>query len=338
MPDASVIPETFPAVFVAEPDGTPARLSEARSDDLGEGDVIIEVAYSSLNYKDGLALTGTAPIVRTFPMIGGIDLAGSVVASESENVHVGDEIVVTGWGLGEQHPGGYSQFARVPGMWCQRLPSSMSMRTSVALGTAGITAMLSFMALERNRSQADDLGGLPLLITGASGGVGSLAVLFGARLGYRVVASTGRVSESEYLHSLGADEIVDRRELSEMAPAALGKIRFGAGIDSIGSTTLANLVSVIRPGGTVAACGLAGGADLDLTVHPFILRGVTLAGINSVRPHEGDRAQAWRRLSELVTDADLDAITRDIALGQVIEFAPTILRGEVRGRIVVVVR
>jgi acrylyl-CoA reductase (NADPH) len=338
MPDSSVIPASFPAVFVAEPDGTPSRLVEATSADLGDGDVVIEVAYSSLNYKDGLALTGTAPVVRRFPMIGGIDLAGRVVASESDRVHVGDEVVVTGWGLGEEHPGGYSLYARVPGIWCERLPASMSMHAAVIIGTAGITAMLSIMALERNRSGVADLEDLPLLVTGASGGVGSLAVLLCARLGYRVAASTGRVNESEFLHSLGASEVVDRRELSEMEPSALGKVRFGAGIDSVGGTTLSNLIRVTRPGGTVTSCGNAGGADLDLTVYPFILRGVTLAGVNSVRPLANDRPEAWRRISAIVSDSDFEAIARDIPLSQVIEVAPTILRGDVRGRIAVVVR
>jgi acrylyl-CoA reductase (NADPH) len=336
--DLSGVPEHFRALFVAEPDGSPARITTATTADLGEGDVIIEVAYSALNYKDGLALTSGAPVVRTFPMIGGIDLVGKVIATTSERVRVGDEVVVTGWGLGEDHPGGYAEYARVPAAWCEPIPSSISPKNAVALGTAGVTAMLCFMALERNRSTPHDLGELPLIVTGASGGVGSIAVLLGARLGYRVVASTGRLSETEFLRGLGADEVIDRTELSEVSTSALGKVRFGAGIDGVGGTTLVNLVRVTRANGTVCAYGLAGGAQLSLSVHPFILRGVMLAGINSVRPQANDRSVAWQRISELIHDDDLDAVISETTLDGVIACAPEILSGKVRGRIVVSIR
>lgn len=336
--DMSLVPQSFRAVFVAEPDGSSARLTEATPDDLGEGDVLVEVEYSSLNYKDGLALTGSAPVVRSFPMIGGVDLTGRVLQSAHEHVRVGDVVSVTGCGLGEDHPGGYSTYARVPGGWCVTIPTSLSTESAAAIGTAGITAMLSLMSLERNRSCPEDLGELPLLVTGASGGVGSLAVLLGARLGYRVIASTGRLQEREYLLSLGASEVIDRNEFAEVGKGALAKVRFGAAIDSVGGVTLANILRSTRPGGTVAACGLAGGAELELTVHPFILRGVTLAGINSVRPHIGDRELAWQKIAEIVSNEDLLAIGSVIDLDAVIEVAPSILRGEIRGRTVVRVR
>lgn len=334
----AIVPATFPAVFVAEPDGTPAALRDATEADLGDGDVVIDVAYSSLNYKDGLAITGTAPVVRTFPMIGGVDLVGSVLSSSDDLVRVGDEVVVTGCGLGETHPGGYARYARVPADWCTQIPDTLSMHTAVAIGTAGLTAMLAFMALERNRSTPSDCGELPLLVTGASGGVGSLAVLFGSRLGYRVAASTGRTHERDYLGSLGAHDVIDRREISDLPPSALGKVRFGAGIDSVGGVTLANLIRMTRPDGAVAACGLAAGAELELTVHPFILRGVTLAGINSVRPHDGDRAEAWRRIAALISDEEVGQVARDARLDEVIALAPAILNGAIRGRTVVDVR
>jgi len=336
--DMSLVPERFRAVLVAQPQVSPARLIDATGGDLGEGDVLIKVDYSSLNYKDGLALTGTAPVVRSFPMIGGIDLAGRVIASADDRLHPGAEVVVTGGGLGEVHPGGFSTYARVPGDWCVGIPASLSTRSAAALGTAGLTAMLSLMALERNRSCPDDLGDLPLLVTGASGGVGSLAVLLGARSGYRVIASTGRLQEREFLVALGASEVIDRGEVGEIASTALAKVRFGAAIDSVGGSTLANILRSTRPGGTVAACGLAGGSDLELTVHPFILRGVTLAGINSVHPYPGDRESAWRRIAEIIRDDDLSSIVSVIALDEVIEAAPRILRGEIRGRTVVRVR
>lgn len=338
MEDLTSPPTRFRALFVAEPDGTPAKLREASSDDLGDGDVLIEVVYSSLNYKDGLAMTGTAPVVRTFPMIGGIDLAGTVIASEHLSVAIGDAVAVTGCGLGEEHPGGYSQYVRVPGDWCVRLPDSISPFEASVIGTAGVTAMLSFMALERNRSGPENLDGLPLVVTGASGGVGSLSILLGARLGYRVVASTGRLEERDFLARLGAGEVIDREEISGAAPVALGKVRWGAAIDSVGGSTLANLIRMTRSGGTVAACGLAGGVDLELTVHPFILRGVTLVGINSVRPYLGDRQEAWRRIAALVEGIDLSSIATTVRLEEVIDLAPKILLGQVRGRTVVNLR
>lgn len=336
--DMSMIEQGFRAVFVAEPNGTRARLTEVTPDDLGEGDVLVEVEYSSLNYKDGLALTGSAPVVRNFPMIGGVDLTGRVLQSAHPRIRVGDVVAVTGCGLGEDHPGGYSTYARVSGDWCVILPLSLSTESAAVIGTAGITAMLALMTLERNRSRPDDLGDFPLVVTGASGGVGSMAVLLGARLGYRVIASTGRLRERDYLMSLGASDVIDRNGVSDVGKGVLAKVRFGAAIDSVGGVTLANILRSTRPGGTVAACGLAGGSELELTVHPFILRGVTLAGINSVRPYAGDRETAWKKIAEIITNEDLLAIGSAVDLDAVIDIAPSILRGEIRGRTSVKVR
>lgn len=331
------IPSSFPAVFVAEPHGTPASLRAAGEADLGTGDVVVEVCCSSLNYKDGLAISGTAPIARSHPMIGGVDLAGRVVASDHDGIAPGARVAVVGSGLSEEHPGGYAAYARVPGEWCLPIPDGRSFRDAMAIGTAGMTAMLSYGALARNLTGPDDVGDAPVVVTGASGGVGSFSVLVGSRLGYHVVASTGRTHEAPYLGSLGAAEVIDRSELAEMAAGALARARYAGGVDTVGGTTLANLVRSIVPGGTVAACGLAQSADLPLTVYPFILRGVTLAGVNSVKPRVAERDAAWSRLFEVVTEDDVDAIATTTALDDIVEVAPTILSGAVRGRVVVVV-
>ncbi len=327
----------FPALVAAAP-GVPARLVAIEERELGEGDVTIAVRWSSLNYKDALALRAAAPVVRRFPMVCGIDLAGEVVSSDHEGIVPGDEVVVTGCGLGEEHPGGFAAYARVPGQWCVPLPPGLDTRQAMALGTAGLTAMLAVLLLERNGSTPDALGGLPLLVTGAAGGVGSIAVALGARLGYRVVASTGRPEEAPYLEWLGASEVLDRRELSEGTSRALERVRFGAVIDVVGGATLARALAATRPFGTVAACGLAGGAELSTTIHPFILRGIVLAGVNSVHPASSDRAAAWHRLAATIPGELLQGITASIGLDEASDLASRLLDGRVRGRIVVAPR
>lgn len=327
----------FRALLAAEPDGTPARFVERTEADLEDGDVTIEVAWSSLNYKDALAITGSAPVVRKFPLVCGIDLAGRVVASASSSVPTGSHVVVTGCGLGEDRDGGYSGMARVPGAWCVVLGSADEARRAVAIGTAGLTAMLCVLALERNGlldgASAEDR--LPVLVTGAAGGVGSFAVAILAGLGLRVVASTGRPEEASYLHDLGAAEILDRQDLLAGKSRPLDKERYAGAVDVVGGATLARVLSQIRHGGAVAACGLAGGADLATTVHPFILRGVTLAGVNAVWPAPPVRIEAWRRLGEDVPAGLIEEIANVVALDDVRTWAPELLAGRVRGRLVV---
>jgi acrylyl-CoA reductase (NADPH) len=333
--DAPTQPPQFRALYVPEPEGGSAEIREIGLTDLDEGEVIIRVRYSSLNYKDALAISGGAPIVRRFPMIGGIDLAGEIVESADTALHPGDTVVVTGCGMGETHHGGYAEVARVPARWCEPIPEGLTVRTAMILGTAGVTAMLSLLALERNRSAPHDLKELPLVVTGASGGVGSLAIMLAARLGYRVVASTGRPEEESYLRGIGADEVIDRNELSLASPGVLGRVRFGAGLDGVGGTTLVNLIRSVRPEGTIAAYGLASSADLSLTVHPFILRGVTLAGINSVHLTMEDRHLVWQRLAELCSGEILEPIAKTTDLEGLLALSPAILAGGVRGRVVV---
>jgi acrylyl-CoA reductase (NADPH) len=330
-------PVTFPALYVTEA-GTPAKLVELGLGDLDPGEVTIAVEWSSLNYKDVLAVTGTAPVVRRFPMICGIDLAGKVTASTDPRLAVGSDVLVTGDGLGTEHSGGYAPLARVPSSWCVPTPDGLDGRRAMALGTAGLTAMLAFLSLETAGSGPDELDGLPLLVTGAAGGVGTLSVLIGSRLGYDVVASTGRPDEAEYLRRLGAAEVVDRSELSDAPHRPLAHPRFGAAVDVVGGTTLANVIASTRPLGAVAATGLVGGAELVMTVHPFILRGVTLAGINSQSLPMTLRQAAWERLATVVPHTLLDAVTEEINLGGVLDIAPAMLAGRVRGRVVVTPR
>jgi acrylyl-CoA reductase (NADPH) len=325
----------FDALSVAET-GQPAHFVRLHEEDLDPGDVVIAVAYSSLNYKDGLAVTGVRGVIRRFPMIPGIDLAGRVVRSDHTGFAVGDEVLVTGWGLGEDHSGGFAELARVPGEWCQRLPAGLGAKEAMALGTAGLTAMLSLLALEHNGSGPEDLGDLPLVVTGASGGVGSLAVLLAARRGYRVIASTGRVAaETTFLTSLGASEVIHRSELATPPSRPLETARFGAALDAVGGSTLAHLISAIRHDGTVTACGHVGGADLATSVLPFILRGVTLAGINSARLPVELRARAWACLANEVSPELLAPLFVLEPLSRVLELAPAILSGAIRGRVVV---
>jgi len=323
---------TFKAMVIDKGDaGQTVGLADFDEKDLMDGDVTVRVEWSTVNYKDGLAITGKAPVVRRFPMIAGIDFAGTVESSSHPAWKAGDKVILNGWGLGETHLGAYAQKARVKGDWLVRLPATMSARDAMAIGTAGYTAMLAVMALER-------FGVTPargsIVVTGAAGGVGSVAVALLAKLGYAVTASTGRPDEAAYLKGLGAAEVIDRKELAG-PPRALGKERWAGGIDSVGSTTLANVLSMTRYAGTVAACGLAGGMDLPTTVAPFILRGVWLAGIDSVMCALELRQQAWNRLETDLQKAKIEAITSEIGLPEVVEAAKRIVEGRVRGRIVV---
>lgn len=298
---------------------------------LPAGDVTVAVEWSSLNYKDGLALTGAAPVVRRFPLIPGIDLAGTVLESQHPDWRPGDKVVLNGWGVGETHSGGLAERARVQGDWLVPLPSGLSPRDAMAIGTAGYTAMLCVMALEKHGVAPGDGD---ILVTGANGGVGSVAIALLAKLGYRVVAATGRLNEADYLQSLGAAEVIDRAELA--APGRpLGKERWAGVIDTVGSHTLANACATTRYGGAVAACGLAGGMDFPSTVMPFILRGVTLYGIDSVMAPRPLRQQAWARLAEDLDLTRLHLITREVPLSQVVTLGDAFLAGQVRGRILV---
>lgn len=303
-------------------------LDEAR---LPEGDVLVRVSHSTLNYKDALAITGKGPVVRQFPMVPGIDLAGVVEDSSHPDFRVGDAVLLNGWGVGESHWGGLAQLARLRGDWLIPLPAGFSAAEAMAVGTAGYTAMLSVLALERH-GVTPDRG--EVLVTGASGGVGSFAVALLARLGYRVVASTGRAEEADYLKTLGAAEIVERASLSEPG-RPLGRERWAGAIDSVGSHTLANVCAGTRYGGCVAACGLAQGMEFPATVAPFILRGVTLAGIDSVMRPRADRLEAWSRLARDLDKTLLAPITREIGLEEAIAVASELLAGRVRGRVVV---
>ena len=326
---------TFEAVVIEKVDaGQTVRLTDFDDKDLMDGDVTVAVEYSTINYKDGLAITGKSPVVRRFPMIAGVDFAGTVEQSSHPAWKPGDQVVLNGWGLGETHLGAYAHKARVKGDWLVRLPASMSARAAMAIGTAGYTAMLSVLALERGGITP---GRGSIIVTGAAGGVGSVAIALLSKLGYHVVASTGRSSEADYLKRLGAAEIIERKELAG-TPRALGKERWAGAIDAVGSTTLANVLSMTRYGGVVTACGLAGGMDLPTSVAPFILRGVSLVGIDSVMCPLAPRQEAWRRLETDLDRGKIESMISEISLADVIEAAPRILAGEVRGRIVVKIR
>ncbi|EQM67964.1 alcohol dehydrogenase [Aquipseudomonas alcaligenes OT 69] len=322
----------FKGILIDKDDaGYRATLAELDEAQLPEGDVTVQVDYSTLNYKDGLAITGKSPVVRKFPMVAGIDLAGTVEASDNPAFKAGDRVLLNGWGVGETHWGGLAQKARLNGDWLIPLPAGFTPRQAMAIGTAGYTAMLSVLALERN-GVTPDKG--PVLVTGANGGVGSFAIALLARLGYQVAASTGRPQEADYLKHLGAAEIIDRASLSEPG-RPLGKERWAGAVDSVGSHTLANVCAGIRYGGAVAACGLAQGMDFPASVAPFILRGVTLAGIDSVMRPRADRIEAWDRLARDLDLALLDEITSEIGLGEAVLSASELLEGRVRGRVVV---
>ena len=326
---------TFKAIVIDKADtGQTVRLTDFDEKDLMDGDVTVRVEWSTVNYKDGLAITGKAPVVRRFPMIAGVDFAGTVESSTHPKWKPGDQVILNGWGVGETHLGAYAEKARVKGDWLVRRPAGISTRDAMAIGTAGYTAMLAVMALER--AGIDPSRG-PVIVTGAAGGVGSVAVALLAKLGYAVAVSTGRPEEAAYLKGLGASEIINRNELAGSA-RPLAKERWAGGIDAVGSTTLANVLSMTRYGGAVAACGLAGGMDLPTTVAPFILRGISLIGIDSVMCPLPHREAAWRRL-----EADLDhkkvmAMASEINLDEVIAAGGRIVDGKVRGRIVVKIR
>ncbi|MBJ7407528.1 MAG: oxidoreductase [Bradyrhizobium sp.] len=323
---------TFKAVRIDKADkGTTAQLTQFDESELMEGDVTVRVEWSTLNYKDGLALTGKAPVVRRFPMIAGIDFAGTVEASSHPQWKAGDKVVCTGWGMGETHLGAYAEKARVKGDWLVALPQGLSARDAMAIGTAGFTAMLSVLALEKHGISPKSG---PVVVTGAAGGVGSVAIAVLGKLGYHVIASTGRAAEADYLKQLGAAEIIDRNELSGPAKP-LAKERWAGGVDSVGSTTLANLLSMTKYGGAIAACGLAAGMDLPSSVAPFILRGVCLLGIDSVMCPIEPRKAAWQRLATDLDPAKLSEITTEISLSEVSDWGAKILAGQVRGRVVV---
>ncbi len=326
--------ESFRAIVVDKDEqGYRARFKDLTESDLGEGDVTVRVERSTVNYKDGLAITGKAPVVRRFPLIPGIDFAGTVTRSEHPDFKPGDKVVLNGWGIGETHNGAYAGIARVKGDWLIPLPQGLSADDAMAIGTAGYTAMLAVMALERH-GIVPDRG--PVVVTGAAGGVGSVAISLLAKLGYHVIASTGRTQESDYLKGLGAAEIIDRVELAGPAKP-LARERWAGGIDAVGSHTLANLLSMTRYGGAVAACGLAGGMDLPASVAPFILRAVSLLGIDSVMAPKPLRLEAWSRLARDLDKDKLAAITSTIGFERVPETARDILDGKVRGRVVVTI-
>ncbi len=321
----------FRALLLTETGGKLVRLT---TDELPPGEVLIQVRYSSLNYKDGLAIAGKPGVVRKFPMIPGIDLAGVVIESSAAELPAGTEVAVTGCGLGEKHWGGYAGYARVQAEWCVPIPSPFSLRQAMAIGTAGFTAMQCVCALERHGALP---GGPEIAVTGAGGGVGSIAIALLAARGFRVTASTGRAALSEYLRSLGATDIIDRQVLSAESAKPLEKERWGGAVDTVGGATLASLIRQMRANASIAACGLAGGTDLPTTVLPFILRGVNLLGINSVEVPNAERRRIWQRLGETMPLEKLDSLTTEIPLERVPLHAPSILEGEVQGRIVVVV-
>ena len=325
----------FRGILITKDDaGYKAQLQNIDDAVLPEGDVTVSVEWSTLNYKDGLAITGKSPVVRRFPMVPGIDFAGTVTASSHPAWKTGDSVVLNGWGVGETHCGGLAETARVKGDWLVALPPQFTARQAMSIGTAGYTAMLCVLALERHGIKPEDG---EILVTGANGGVGSVAIALLSRLGYTVVASTGRASEAAYLKGLGATNIIDRNELS-VPGKPLGRERWAGVVDAVGSHTLANACATTKYRGAVAACGLAQGMDFPASVAPFILRGVTLCGIDSVMAPLPVRQEAWKRLAHDLDIAKLDAITREIGLGEAIAVAADLLEGKVRGRVVVDVR
>lgn len=323
----------FRAIVIdkTEDGGQAMRFADLAETDLMEGDVTVRVSHSTVNYKDGLAITGKAPIARRFPLVPGIDFAGVVIASAHPEFRPGDEVILNGWGVGESHHGGYAGMARVRGDWLVKMPAGMDAAHAMAIGTAGYTAMLALMALEE---QGVKPGAGPVVVTGAAGGVGSVALALLARNGFEAVASTGRMEEADYLKGLGASAVIDRAELSGPAKP-LARSRWAGAIDSVGSTTLANVLSQMTYGGVVAACGLAQGMDLPASVAPFILRGVKLIGVDSVNCPKPRREVAWRRLTAELDRAKLDTMTRHVKLGDVPDVAADIIAGKVRGRVVV---
>ncbi len=327
---------TFNAILMNQHNGkTQAELTSVSEDDLPEGDVLIEVDYSTLNYKDGLAVTGVGKIIRNFPMIPGIDLAGKIKETSSDQYQVGDEVILTGWGVGENHWGGYAELARLKSDWLVPLPVGMTTQQAMSIGTAGFTAMMCVLALEEQGCQPDRG---EILVTGASGGVGSVAVAILAKLGYQVVASTGRTNLHDYLTALGASEIIERSILDTTSKRPLESGRWAGAVDTVGGDTLATILRTMKPESTVACCGLAGGHHLNTTVMPFILRGVTLTGTNSVTCPRGRRLQIWKRLVQDLSGEVLDQMTKVVSLGEVLSLSKDILAGQVQGRVVVDVK
>lgn len=322
--------QTFKALVVEIGDPYTVQIRQASMDELPQGDVLVQVAYSSLNYKDGLAITGASKVIRSFPMVPGIDFAGTVVESASADYKPGDPVVLTGWGVGERHWGGLAGLARVRSDWLVPLPEGLSLQQAMGIGTAGFTAMLCVMALESHGVDKTK----EMLVTGAAGGVGSVAIAILAQLGYRVVAATGRASEETYLKSLGASEILDRSVLTAQ-PKPLESERFGGAVDTVGGAVLAGVLPRIAYGGSVAACGNAGGVKLETTVFPLILRGVNLLGIDSVLCPKEKRLLAWKRLASELPKPLLEAAMRTVSLDEVPGLAQAILQGQVRGRLVV---
>ncbi len=327
----------FKAVVLEETDGkVSAGVQELEESRLPEGDVTVAVDYSTINYKDGMILKGIGRLVRSYPHVPGIDFAGTVEASEHAGFKPGDKVVLTGWRVGEMHWGGFSQKARVKGDWLVPLPPGFEARQAMAVGTAGFTAMLAVMALEDHGLTPDtSAGGGEVLVTGAAGGVGSVATAILAKLGYQVAASTGRVETHDYLKGLGATTLVARDELAEAPSRPLDKERWAGCIDSVGGTTLAHVLTQMAYGSSVAAVGLAGGNDLNSTVLPFLLRGVNLLGIDSVMCPQDRRRAAWDRVASDLPMEKLDAMVQEVALGDLPGMADTILKGQVRGRTVV---
>lgn len=322
----------FKAIVVTEENDTlSAGITELSDSDLPKRDVLVEVDYSTVNYKDGLALTGTVPVITTFPMVPGIDLAGTVLESTDARWKAGDKVVVNGWGLSERHWGGYSQRARVSSDWLVKLPDAFTTRQAMAIGTAGYTSMLCVLRLEELGVKPD---GGPVIVTGASGGVGSIAIAILSKLGYEVIASTGRLAEADYLKSLGAAEIINRNTLSTKGQP-MQEERWQGAVDTVGSETLFNVLAGIKYGGAVAATGLAQGVDLPANLFPFILRHITLGGVDSVMQPFEARQRAWTRLAKDLDPAKLDSTTSEIGLEEVLTLAPKILAGEVRGRTIV---
>lgn len=311
--------------------GIVTNLGDFDDDAIGDGDVLVRVEYSTLNYKDALAVTGRGGIMQRYPLIGGIDLAGVVETSDSALFKPGDRVVANGWGLSQTHNGGFADRARVPAEWLLPVPDALSTRDAMAIGTAGYTAMLCVLALERNGLTPGSGG---ILVSGANGGVGSIAIALLSKLGYRVIAATGRTAEKAYLETLGVSEIIDREELSSPG-RPIGKERWAGAVDSAGSHTLANILAQTCYGGTVAACGLAQGMDLPASVAPFILRGVTLVGIDSVQAPRDLRLEAWSRLASDLDRTKLAAMTSEIGLADVQTLAGLLLEGKVQGRTVV---
>ncbi|WGF86957.1 MDR family oxidoreductase [Marinivivus vitaminiproducens] len=328
--------ERFPALVLTEQDGrTESAIREMTTGDLPDGDVLVDVAYTTLNYKDALAITGKGKIIRTFPFVPGIDFSGRVLESAHPGYAPGQEVVLTGWGVGERHWGGMAGRARVKGDWLVTLPEGLDLRGAMALGTAGFTAMLAVQALEAGEHRPD---AGEIAVTGASGGVGSVAIALLAKRGFQVTASTGKPDQADFLKQLGAHDVVDRSLFTEPSKAPLGSARFAGAIDTVGGATLAGLLKVMQYHGVVAACGLAGSADLPATVFPFILRGVRLQGIDSVYCPSEPRAAAWRRLAQDLSADVLEGLSATYPLADLPELARGLLAGEVRKRVVIDVK